>query len=163
MKIEKLYSQIEKETEAAQTKSSTNSKVFNQRVNAAIKINFCGYEWKGYGTYRYKFNVYINVNGNSNEEEEAFISHDSQFYDEFQDWSRDNTFSMTDENGNDLLNEQGKVRYTDGAGNELNYNSYDDMVASLEDLAADRFADIITEMAIALHEENLETANENND
>jgi hypothetical protein len=37
------------------------------------------------------------------------------------------------------------------------------MVARLEDLAADRFADIITGMAIALHEENLETANEDND
>jgi hypothetical protein len=36
MNIEKLYSQIEKETEAAQTKSSTNSKVFNQRVNSYI-------------------------------------------------------------------------------------------------------------------------------
>jgi hypothetical protein len=36
MNIEKLYSQVEKETEAAQTKSSTNSRVFNQRVNAYI-------------------------------------------------------------------------------------------------------------------------------
>jgi len=144
-------------------KSIKNFTHDGQEINAEIEINFCGYEWKGYGTYQYKFYVYINVNGNSNEEEEAFISHDSQFYDEFQDWSRDNTFSMTDGDGNDLLNEQGEVRYTDGAGNELNYTSYEAMVAVLEDLAADRFADLITEMAIALHEENLETANEEND
>jgi hypothetical protein len=134
-----------------------------QEINAAVEISFCGYGWKGYGTFEYKFNVYINVEGNSNEEEEAFLDHDSQFYDEFKVWSCDNTFSMTDEDGNDLLNEQGEVIYTNGAGNELNYTSYESMVARLEDLAADRFADIITGMAIALHEENLETANEDND
>lgn len=123
-----------------------------QEINAEIEINFCGYEWKGYGTYRYKFNILASVNYNWTEIKEAFISHDSQFYDEFQDWSRDNTFAMIDENG--------QQRYTDGAGNELRYTSYDDMVADLEDMAADRFAEEIEEMAIALHIENLETLKE---
>lgn len=46
MNVEKLYSQIEKETAAAQTKSSTNSRLFNERVNAYIlaAIDCDGYE-----------------------------------------------------------------------------------------------------------------------
>lgn len=131
-----------------------------QEINAAIEITFCGYSWKGYGTYRYNFYVSINVNGNSNEEEETFISHDSQFYDEFKDWSSNNTFGMYDENEKELLDEFGQQRYTDGAGNELNYTSYEAMVARLEDIASERCYEAIEEMAVALHIENLETANE---
>ena len=131
-----------------------------QEINAEIEINFCGYEWKGYGTYRYKFNILVSVNYNWTEEKEGFISHDSQFYDEFQDWSRDNTFAMIDENGNELLDDEGQHRYTDGAGNELSYKSYDDMVAVLEANAWDKFAEEIDEMAVALHIENLETLKE---
>ena len=56
-----------------------------QQINAEIEIDFCGYEWKGYGTYRYKFDVLVNTDGDWSEERLAFISHDSQFYDEFQD------------------------------------------------------------------------------
>lgn len=131
-----------------------------QQINAEIEIDFCGYEWKGYGTYRYKFDVLVNTDGDWSEERLAFISHDSQFYDEFQDWSKDNTFAMIDENGNELLDDEGQHRYTDGAGNELSYKSYDDMVAVLEANAWDKFAEEIDEMAVALHIENLETLKE---
>ena len=134
-----------------------------QEINAEIEINFCGYEWKGYGTYRYKFDVLVSVDRNWTEEKDAFISHDSQFYDEFKDWSSNNTFGMYDENEKELLDEFGQQRYTDGAGNELNYTSYEAMVARLEDIASERCYEAIEEMAVALHIENLETANEEND
>lgn len=131
-----------------------------QQISAEIEIDFCGYEWKGYGTYRYKFDVLVSTDGDWSEERLAFISHDSQFYDEFQDWSKDNTFAMIDENGNELLDDDGQHRYADGAGNELSYKSYDDMVAVLEANALDKFAEEIDEMAVALHIENLATLKE---